>query len=377
MVDLAVSSLALAVFSQTQQNPKAAAEASARYNGLLRVVRQRVTQLGTSTLDERNIDACLLAISLMGRYEGTIYRTNGAISTDSIISRQIWSHHDGATAILKIWLDDPNHVPPSMIIKQTRRGLLRSYLLRALPIPGWMVDGLLFGEEGLEEDHDQIFVRTVNLHHRSIILQHQGAAQTPEISELSCELRELDEKLQAWAENIPVECSPQSHDLVVPGPFPRQHFYSNVVYSYPRPGYSGAWSHLYSVRMLINSTRLRLLNLPQASVLDKHFDEERLKCGASLQVVSDDLAFSIPFCLERFRVDKPGAPANPPSISFNDDNIRPYLATFAVWPLTVASCIEGIDVNQQRWFRSELASLGKVTGDSVLEAAATDAWSLR
>ena len=75
MVDLALSSMALAVFSRTQKHPAAATEASPRYYRLLRVAQERIAQLGISTLDEQKIDACLLAIFLMGRYEGTMHHS--------------------------------------------------------------------------------------------------------------------------------------------------------------------------------------------------------------------------------------------------------------------------------------------------------------
>jgi hypothetical protein len=84
MVDLALSSMALAVYSRIQQHPPAAIEASSRYYRLLRVAQERIAQLAIPTLDERDIDACLLAAlygsvrrrnapSRRSQFEGLIY----------------------------------------------------------------------------------------------------------------------------------------------------------------------------------------------------------------------------------------------------------------------------------------------------------------
>jgi hypothetical protein len=96
MVDLALSSIALAVYSRTQQHPLAATEASSRYYRLLRVAQERIAQLGIPTLDERNIDACLLAFFLMGRFEGATHRPSDLNSKESFTWLHNFSHHDGA-----------------------------------------------------------------------------------------------------------------------------------------------------------------------------------------------------------------------------------------------------------------------------------------
>jgi hypothetical protein len=93
--------------------------------------------------------------------------------------------------------------------------------------------------------------------------------------------------------------------------------------------------------------------------------------------MADSLAASIPFCLERFQVDSSISPTRQASIILNtNDEIKPYLATLAVWPLTIASSLESIGARQQQWFKSELAILGKITGDGILEGAETYQWAI-
>lgn len=376
MVDLALSSIALAVYSRTQQYPPAIIEASSKYYRLLRVTQERIGQLGILTLDERNIDACLLAVFLMGRYEGVTYRPSDLNSKDSLMSLQSWSHHDGAMAILKFWNDNMSHNTATFIIKQTRRGLIKSFLLRNLPLPDWMLNGSRFGEHDLDLDYDRIVVRIVNLHYESARIQRKNGLRIAKAEELNSEARELDKAVQDWAAQTPSTCSFQRHILTEPDPWPRTNFYSSIVYSYSRPGYAAVWSQYFATRMLINSIRLRILEPSrQNPLVDSTYEQQRLGCITQLRGMADSLASTIPFCLERFKADNLHSPIRQASITINtEEEIKPYLASLAVWPLTIASSLEGIDVRQQLWFRSELARLGRITGDSVLECAETDQW---
>jgi hypothetical protein len=203
MVDLALSSMALAVYSRTQQHPPAAAEASSRYYRLLRVAQERIAQLANPTLDEQNIEACLLAVSLMGRYECAMRRPGDTDSKDSFTSIQRWCHHDGAMAILKVWNDNPSHKPGTFIVKQIRRGLIKSSILRSLPLPDWLLDGNHFGEQERELDYDRIVVRVVNLHHASTNLLQEDGLQILNAEKLSNEAREIEKALQEWLTNVP------------------------------------------------------------------------------------------------------------------------------------------------------------------------------
>ena len=376
MVDLALSSMALAVYSRTQQHPPAATEASLRYHRLLRVAQERIAQVGISTLDERDIDACLLAIFLMSRYEGATYRPGDLASKDLFSSLQSWSHHDGAAAFLKVWNDNLSHSTATPIIKQTRRGLIKSSLLRNLPLPDWILNGNRFGEQGLELDYDRIDVRIVNLHYAFTSLQQKNFLQIAKAEELNNEARELDEALQDWAAQIPSACSYQRHTLTEPDPWPRRNFYSSIVYSYSRPEYAAMWSQYFAARMLINSTRLRVLELSRPNpMVNFTYEQQRLGCITQMRATADSLASTIPFCLERFKLDHPNSSIRQTSIMLNtNEEIKPCLASLVVWPLTVASSLEGMDVRQQLWFRSELARLGRITGDAVLECAEANQW---
>jgi hypothetical protein len=94
--------------------------------------------------------------------------------------------------------------------------------------------------------------------------------------------------------------------------------------------------------------------------------------------MGDHLAAALPFVLERVKLDNSGSPSCQASVKMNSgEAVKPHLATLMVWPLTVASSVEGIDEKQQQWFRSELGSIGRIFGDGILECANTQHWFLR
>ena len=68
-VDLALSAMALIVYSQTRQKPVAAEEAAQAYFELLRLMQDRIRDLS----DIEDFDAWLLKILLMGRYEDDLW----------------------------------------------------------------------------------------------------------------------------------------------------------------------------------------------------------------------------------------------------------------------------------------------------------------
>jgi hypothetical protein len=375
MVDLALSSMALAVYSRTQQHPPAATEASSRYYRLLQITQERIAQIKILVVSESSIDACLLAAFLMGRYEAVTHHPGHLCSKDSLTSVQSWSHYDGVMAILKAWNDNLSHNTATFIIKHTRRQLIKSSLLRNLPLPDWILNGNRFGEHDLELDYDRIVVRMVNLHYRLGNLQKNGQ-QVAKAEELSNEARELDKALQDWIAQIPSIYSYDRHILTESDPWPKRHFYSPIVYSYSKPGYAAVWLEYFATRMLINSIRLRVLELSHPPPLvDFTYEEQRLECITTLKAMADGLASSIPFCLERFMANAPDSPISEASVTFNtNEEIKPYLANWVVWPLTIASSLERIVIKQQLWFRSELTSLGRTIGNGVLECAEANHW---
>ena len=378
MLNLAVSSLALAVFSRTQRHQPAAIEASMNYQKLL-----QIAHVAFLSLDEGNIDTCLLAIFLMGRYEDVIYQPSESHPKAPLAKTlRSFSHHDGGLAILKLWRENLSHGHPATnVIKHTRRGMIRSALLRNLAVPEWMVEGSHFGECGLELRYDRIVVRIANFRKRlSSLLENIATSQQqsndviPTAEKLNNEAQDIDEALEDWKANFPSIWSYQKHNLSDPHPWPMRDFYSPTVYSYSDPAYAAVWIHYYAMRMLVNNTRLETLRLNRPGSPVSW--EQQLKCLYHMRLMANDLASSIPYCLQRFKVsDTRNSNARSDTVMLNlDEDIKPYMANLAVWPLSIASSLGGLEGKQRSWFRSELARLGRIIGVSVIECAETTQW---
>ena len=381
ILDLAVSSMALAVFSRTQRHPPAAKEASIKYHRLLQIAQATI-----SSLDQDNVDACLLAIFFMSRYEDTVHRHSNVNLKAPFITRfQSFLHHDGALAILKIWKDRLSHSQPATnVIKHTRRGMIRSALLRKRALPEWILDGTAFGEYGLELEYDGILVRITNIRQRLSMLLKEKTSSQHTVHELSSaakefneETQDIDKSLQDWAAHFPSSWCYQRHTLPEPHPWPMRDFYSPIVYSYSSLAYAAVWNQYYSTGMLISCTRLQILSLGHP-IPDDLAHEQRLECLSRVETMANDLASTVPFCLQRFKVtDSPDSSFHRKLITLNTiEDIKPYMAMLVIWPLSIASSLGDVDVKQSWWFRSELARLGRITGAGVLECAETDRWAV-
>jgi hypothetical protein len=369
--------MALAVFSNTQNHPPAAIEASAKYHQLL-----RKTQKTILTLNEETVDICLLSIFFMARYEQAAHEFDFL----NIVAIPSFSHHDGALAILKIWKDHLSHRHPATeIIKHSRRGMIRSALLRKMSLPEWVQDGTAFGEQGLELEYDRISIRIANLRHQvAKLLQEVDNLQpnshevTAASEELNKEARDIDTALQEWMAQFPTEWSPRQHTLSSTYDLPSRDFYSSIAFSYSRPAYAAPWNHYYAMRLLVNSTRLRIINMSHPS-FDDFACDQRSECLSQIQSMANGLASSLPFCLQKFRVsDQPDLSSDQDSIILNTSvDIRPFFKTnLTVWPLSIAAGLGDMDFDQDLrfWFRDELSHLGRMIGDRVLECSEAIQW---
>ncbi|PGH11580.1 hypothetical protein AJ80_07050 [Polytolypa hystricis UAMH7299] len=374
MLEFAVASMALAVFSRTQKHAQADIEASETYQCLLQLMQGTIL-----SLDSSNIDTHLLCIFFMARYEDVVRRPYQANLTAKFNSTlQSFSHHDGALALLEIWANHlRNGQAPTEIIKLTRRGVIRSALIRNLALPEWIVEGISFGENGLDVEYDRILVRIVNLRHRLAAVNTALLKPTNEprltLEELDQEAQDIDEALQAWTTHFPDAWSCREHTLSDLHTMPTNHFYFSAVCSYKMPVYAGVWNLYYTTRMLINSTRLRIIDTnslnPDGCDHERHSD-----CTSRLHAMANRLASSIPFLLRRFKVvDSTKSLFPRSSITMNiNEEIEPYFALLAVWPLFIAATLKHVDPQQRLWFASELELAGRIAGYGLFESVETN-----
>ncbi|KAE9362964.1 hypothetical protein N431DRAFT_550744 [Stipitochalara longipes BDJ] len=372
LLNLSGSCISLAIFSQTQRHPPAALEASLKYQKLL-----QTTQKSLLTLSAENIELYLIAIFCMGRYEGAIYRPNSFNSPG--FTR--FSHHSGALSILKIWKEQYSHLHPATdVIRHSRQGLIRSALLGHIELPDWMVDGKIFGEQGLDLEYSRIVIRIIRVRQKLVCLlqNYDRSLETPNafaslIDNLIAETDFIDTSLQEYSSLFPKKWRHSQHPLPDPHPWPMRDFYTPTVRSYSSPAQASSWCSYYAIRILINSTKLKILELSEPC---KDAEDQRLQALSCINIMADNLASSIPFILERCKITSgPRTESQKPSIALNiGEDIKPSLAMLLVWPLTLAASVSGVDARQQKWFRSELARVGRIVGYGIIECAETDQW---
>ncbi|UKZ82837.1 hypothetical protein TrVFT333_010636 [Trichoderma virens FT-333] len=376
MVDLAISSLALAIFSRTQKHRPAAREAFKAYGRLLSVAKEDITQAKILTRWPEGIDECLLTVVLMGWYETTMHKLEYFGPKDAIAPMHSWSHYDGAMAILRAW--NMSYTAPSSVVKQARRGIIRLALLRSYQLPDWILDGHRFGERSIDLSFDKLLVQAANLRHALKCHKVKKSLHAPMSEHLEHQARELDEASQDWAGQIPSAWSYRPLDLAETSQWSRVDFYSSTIYCCTNPGYATVWINYFTIRMIILSTYLGLLKLdPPSEFIGSASGKERFACSIQLKEMADSLASTVPFCLGRFELGKSHDldTSNEPTVILKtNERILPALALPAVWPMSVASGLDGVEPAQQLWFSTQLARLGQVLGDGALECAGTDQW---
>lgn len=365
-MELAISSMALAVFSRTQHYPPAYIEAGLRYQQLLKAVR------GTfSALSEANIDDCLLSTFFMSRYEDS-FQHAGQLHLGTLMPHgHINPHRDGSMALLKYWRDHlyDKH-PATNTIKQIRRGLLRFAARDDLDLPEWMKHGEVFGECGLELEYDRIIIRLTNLRRRLHILVREAHVQPHErediVQQLSVEAQDIDKLLQGWSSSFPNAWNYQQHVAEEFDRCLRRHFYSSTIYVCSSPSYAAVWVKYFATRMLSIHTRLQVLDVIAADS-DEHTYYQRIELLSDLERAARSLAYTVPSCLALVSII--GVCHQDPVMTVVGQEVKPHLARRLSWNLCLASSLEYVDAPLRQWFLAELHYLGKLTGIKVFEQA--------
>ncbi|KIW48959.1 hypothetical protein PV05_10683 [Exophiala xenobiotica] len=368
IIELAVSCMALAIFARTQKYPPAALQASLTYHRLLQLAR-----ISMPSLVVHNTDICLLTIFFMSRYEDAVYEPTQADPQGN--NARSFRHHDGALSILRMWKDRLSFDQPATeIMKYTRRGMIKSALLRKLALPEWISDGSIFGERGLELEYDRIIVRLVNLRHQIFaLLRDENASSSSAAAQLAREAQNIDKALEHWVLHFPSTWLYQRYTIAELDEFPSCDFFSPTVYSYSSLAHAAVWNQYYSTRMLSLSTRIRILGARHLR-FEEAAERERADCLSCVEDVAEDFARSLPYSLERFAKVEQSGSSSPIIIPTSQETIRPYFASLTIWPLSLASSLENVSGKRASWFRALLARLGKMSGYGVLAASDTSHW---
>lgn len=367
VVKLALSSLALQLFSRSQNLPKAAVEAAVRYQQLLSATRAELLMLS-----EKNIDACLLAVTLMTQFEDLSLHTSPALESDHQVSEgtlaPISSHLNGATAILHLWkLRLYRNHPVSNGIKLARRALIQHHLLYGSAPPEWMENGQSFGEGGLDAMYDGILVHITKIRYQlskisrlEASYMHMSPSRESLLNDLYAKCQDIKLSIEAWSRSFPSNWHRLRHTIKVSDSCPPEGFFSSTAYSYSTFAAGAFWLRDYFLRIVVNDMHLRVLDLLPASSGDS-LDRRRATCAYDLEAASNALASTIPFVLGRLIISD-AHPVQGRITIHARNRSTPYVIRLVMGPLLLVIRSRYISQELKVWFIAELKSLGKTAG---------------
>lgn len=389
LLDAAIRCMALESYSRVRgqgrsHDTRASAEAAHHHQTLLTLARRSVARLGPGNLDE-----CLLGVFFLSRFDAS---THSQADLWRKLRASPAHHYSGAMAILQYWRDhlrdgrachddgdDGGRLEDgSPIVKESRRGLLRYLLMHGREVPGWMKDGEVFGEAGLELVHDRVTVRTADLRHQ--VLRLLGPTKAPSESgvplgqvliDLNKEAQELDIMLQDWVRQFQLSWVYQQHILKPSGdPKEPRHLLFSKVYTYSKLSYAVLWAKYAAVRLLINDAKLKINSLCDGTpgAADPVMEGQ---CRLAVEQMTDIIVCSNAFIVGDLRfVSKP---MDGNTVVYDEgSDVCQTRFKYATWPLQVACSLDSVSMPQRVWCREELRRVGKLTGIKLFEEYHSD-----
>lgn len=368
-LELAVSSLSISIFSQVKRLPSVAPQALTSYQKSLGAL-----QITLPTVCSGEVDACLLTICFLARYEDSIFAPSTSTGSAHSQSPRSQLHLAGILAVLEYWtIRCSSHQAPTFAIKYARRLLRKAALLGQADLPAWLADGGSFGECGREKELDDILVRLINARgHTRLLSEEEPVSRLclPEmlsgLDTVDAELSNIDESLLAWMLASPPYTV---HGLADERIRSETSFYHPCVYVHEDPSKAAVQIQCIGFRILTNHWRMRALETleKQSSCIAA---EMLCQCRHTMASLAYDLASSIPFCLGRLRIlDNLGYVGDKVEIA-NSPNTTPYIAEQVAASLAIASTTPYISNHYGVWFGSQLADVGRLTGYGMMESVA-------
>lgn len=369
ILSLAISAVSHATFGRTRKRHDALAVASTKYSKALLKMNQAL-----KNATEANHDDVILAIMLLSFYENAVMDKKSQISKDfiQITAARSFAHHDGAMAVLSLRRQQNRCAENSMDVdKLVRRQLIRSLLLRSLPVPLWLQNGEEFGEWGLALELDNCMVETAELRYQCSTLSSINfsifdiGGEVMRSHELLKKAQKIDHDLIAWAENLPMEnwyitCTVQDDEHSNN----TDEIFASIVHVYPTVGHAAMWNRYRALRLTINDIMLRIISLlpwsPELAIEDE-------STKSRIQSLAEDLCASIPYILGMIEIHDTIATKIPASSRVS---VKAITASLLAWPLAMTTMIWWISERHLRYLKRRLLDVSEIVDDGVLERVA-------
>lgn len=379
ILSLAIFAVSHATFGRARKNHAALAVGCTKYSKAL-----MKTNLALKDASEATHDEVLLAVMLLSFYENSVMDKTPYVSSRDIqvMASRSFAHHDGAMAVLNLRRQLDQRTNYSMELdKLVRRQLMRSLLLRNMPLPSWLRDGSQYGEHGFALKLDHCMVGAAKLRHQASSLSADSAS--PLISDrydkmvrlrrLLVEAQTLDDVLVIWANSLPTEYWYSTRTLQDDGHVETgNRVFDGTVHIYPTVGHAGMWNRYRALRLIVNDLMLKTLSV-LAEFPDP--DTESLEEAAKLRIqrLAGDLCASVPCMLGLIKThhvaghDVTVVTKVPASLKIA---VKATTASFLCWPLTIATMVSGMPEQHQLYLRNRLLDVSEIVDDGVLERIA-------
>ena len=381
ILSLAIFAVSHATFGRSQKSHAALSAGRIQYSKAL-----IKTNMALRDANEIRHDQVLLAVMLLSFYENSMMEKTSHISIRGILDKGSpgFAHHDGAMAVLNLRRQLKKRTMYSMELdKLVRRQLMRSLLLRSMPLPFWLRDGAEYGEHGIALSLDRYMVRAASARHQASCLSLDPAslsksdrlAEMAKLRRLSAEAQTLDDLLSTWANDLPPENWYSSHavqydDLVETDNM----IFNGTVHIYSNVGHAGTWIRYLALRLAVNDIICRnqsTFTSPPGPDTDSPEEAANLRT----EQLADDLCASIPYMLGLVEVRHVSAYDTvivtkvPVSRRIA---LKANMAFFLCWPLAMTAMLSSLPEQHQHYLRDRLLNVSEIVNDGVLERTATE-----
>ncbi|CAG8954325.1 hypothetical protein HYFRA_00005948 [Hymenoscyphus fraxineus] len=369
ILSLAISAVSHATFSRARKLHDALAVASKKYSKALLNMN-----LALTNATEAKHDDVIIAIMLLSFYENCVVDKNSqAASSEGIqvTGARSFAHHDGAMAVLKLRRRQDNCTKPSSDVdKLVRRQLIRSLLLRSLPIPAWLRNGEEYGESGFALALDKYMVEAAELRYQSST-QYSSELSKPGSGSEQVRLhglleraQNLDFALMIWAGNLPIEYSYSNRTVQVSEHVQTdEKIFDETVHIYQTVAHAAIWNRYRAIRLTVNDIILKTITSITWS-FGLAIDQADTK--SVIQFLTDDMCASIPYMLKLIDIHETTATPRPTS----EISVKATTAFLLAWPLAMTTMLSRIPGRHLRYLKSRLLDVSEIANDGVLERVA-------
>ncbi|KAJ9628701.1 hypothetical protein H2203_002603 [Taxawa tesnikishii (nom. ined.)] len=334
---------------------------------------------------------------LLSFYENSVMDRTSHIPGREIkdVAPQSFAHHDGAMAVLGLRRRSGRRSDHSLDLdKLVRRQLVRSLLLRSMPVPLWLRDGAAFGEPEFALELDRCMVRAGELRHQASRLLmsptslsvFEKADETARLQNLLAEAQALDDSLERWTHSLPPEHRYSVHTVQGRnGVAADNRILDNIVHIYPTMGHAGMWNRYRALGISVKAIALQSFTLLDTSPTSPSTCLTQT-VQSQIEQLASDFCASIPYVFGLVKAtDHSDQTTNEPDNVVSSSvttvpgsgleslkaTVKPSTAAWLLcWPLAMAMMVEQIPARQKQYLRDRLRDVSEIVEDGVLERIA-------